>query len=559
MLNLRQIRPPLYNLATEGGNYNPKFQFTLHISRSDMAIPLPPTAEGKQQNLEPRGGQVTIIGANGAGKSRFMDEMISLCGNRAYALSALSSSFPEREESTLPGSVDMLYREAIQKQRYMRGDAVSQLDKLSYMLFADELESLLDFKESFGKEKGKLKPAFTKLDKIKNLWKKVFPGSRITRDKGTLMFATTAGDDLIPLNRLSQGEKTALYYASAVLYAMSGAVIFIDSPSLFLHPAITGSFWNAVERLRPDCTFVYNSVDIDFVRSRTSNTCIWVKSYDSSSKAWDYQVLPDTPLSEEILIELGGSRRPVLFIEGDSSHSIDAKLYSLVFSDWTVRPLGSCNKVIETTRTFNDLKYMHHLRSRGIVDRDRRTDAEVGYLRKKEILVPEVAEVENIFLLETVIKTMAKRRGKQPGKVFNKVKGEVVKMFRRQADQQALQHVRHRVKREVECKIDARFTCITALETHLKTLVFKLQPRKHYNELRQRFARMIAEEDYAGILQVFNHKPMLPDSGVHQLLGFRSKEEYISGVLRVLEENGPDAKTIREAVRHCFLIDNQTL
>ncbi|MDE6682822.1 MAG: DUF4435 domain-containing protein, partial [Muribaculaceae bacterium] len=435
---------------------------------------------------------------------------------------------------------------------------VSQLDKLSYMLFADELESLLDFKESASEGKERIKPGFTKLDRIKKLWKEIFPGSRITRDKGTLMFATTAGEDLIPVHRLSQGEKTALYYASAVLYAMPEGVIFIDSPSLFLHPSITGNFWNAIERLRPDCTFVYNSVDVDFVQSRMQNTCIWVKSYDSASKAWEYQVLPDTPLSEELFIELAGSRRPVMFIEGDSRHSIDAKLYSLVFSEWTVRPLGSCNKVIETTRTFNDLKYMHHLQSRGIVDRDRRTDVEVDYLRKKEILVPEVAEIENIFLLEAVIKIMARRRGKQPAKVFLKVKGEVIKMFRRHADQQALQHVRHRVKREVECKIDARFTCITALETHLKTLVFKLQPRKHYNALRQRFAKLISEEDYEGILQVFNHKPMLPDSGVHQLLGFRSKEDYIIGVLKALEENGEDARHLRAVIRHCFRIDDET-
>ena len=132
-------------------------------------------------------------------------------------------------------------------------------------------------------------------------------------------------------------------------------------------------------------------------------------------------------------------------------------------------------------------------------------------------------------------------------------------MFRQQADQQALQHVRHRVKREVECKIDARFTCITALETHLKTLVFKLQPRKHYNELLQSFQKMLKEEDYDGILRVFNHKPMLPNCGIHQLLGFRTKEDYIAGVLKVLGEKSQDADTIRRAVRHCFRVDNETI
>lgn len=513
------------------------------------SIILPPVFPDNRTRTLTNVRQITLIGGNGAGKSRFMQEMVTLCGERAFCLSALSASFPEREESTRPGSVDDLFRKAAEQHRYMRTDAVSELDKLIYMVFADELEYLLEIKDrEFGEGK-RVKLRKTKLDTIKSLWEQVFPGNRIMRNKGSLMFATQAGDDLISITSLSQGEKTVLYYIAAVLYAMPDAVIFIDSPSLFLHPSIIGSLWNAIESLRPDCTFVYDSVDIDFVSSRSKSTCIWVKSYDSEQNAWDYEVIRDTPLSEDIFIELAGSRKPVLFIEGDSQHSIDFKLYTLVFPEWNVRPLGSCDKVIETTRTFNDLKNMHHLRSRGIVDRDRRTEIEVEYLRRKEIMVPEVAEVENIFLLESVIRVMAKRRGRDAEKVIRKVKKEVIHTFKQKADQQALQHVRHKVKRDVECKIDARFSCITALETHLKSLVFKLEPRKNYNRLREQFAVMVRDGDYDGILRVFNHKPMLPDSGVPRLLGYRSRDEYVAGVLDTLRSGGKDAAALRFAIR----------
>ena len=80
--------------------------------------------------------------------------------------------------------------------------------------------------------------------------------------------------------------------------------------------------------------------------------------------------------------------------------------------------LGSCDKVIESTRTFADLQSYHYVKSGGIVDRDRRTAQEVEYLRRKHILVPEVAEIENLFLLEDVIKIMAARQGRNPDKVF---------------------------------------------------------------------------------------------------------------------------------------------
>ena len=64
--------------------------------------------------------------------------------------------------------------------------------------------------------------------------------------------------------------------------------------------------------------------------------------------------------------------------------------------------------MIEATRTFNDLSAFHHLDSHGVVDRDRRDANEVGYLRQRKVFVPEVAEIENILMLENVIRAVAK-------------------------------------------------------------------------------------------------------------------------------------------------------
>lgn len=512
---------------------------------------LNPNAETRVDGTKP----ITIIGANGAGKSRFMEEMTVCCGNRTYILDALKAFYPEREESTLPGSIDALYRESIRQQPYMRTDAVSEIDKLVYMIFADELESLLELKEESdgARRKVTLKP--TRLDMIKRVWEKIFPGNKICRQKGHLMFATMAGGDLIPVQKLSQGEKAAFYYLGAVSYAPRNAVIFIDTPSIFVHPSIIQNLWNSIEEMRPDCTFVYNSVDAEFVSSRSQSVCIWVKNYDSEHKAWDYEILDTAGLRNEIIMQLAGSRRPILFIEGEARRSIDARLYSLVFPEYIVKPLGSCNKVIETTRSFNDQQGLHHLQSRGIVDRDRRSDKEVDYLRNKSIMVPDVAEVENIFLLPDVVKVMAARRGRDYGRIMHRLERDVVRMFRRHAEEQALQHVRHKVKREVECKIDARFACITALELHLQQLEQKLQPRRKYNLLREQFAVMVRDSDYLGILKVFNHKPMLPDSGIHQMLGYRTKEDYIDGVIDALKGHGKDAEHLRSTIKYCLHAD----
>ena len=117
-------------------------------------------------------------------------------------------------------------------------------------------------------------------------------------------------------------------------------------------------------------------------------------------------------MSEQLILDILGTRKPVLFVEGDDTHSIDFKLYSLIFPDYTVKAMGSCNKVIETVRSFNDMATFHHLDSWGIVDRDRRTPDEVKYLRNKKILVPNVAEIENIMLLEGVVRAVARQHKK---------------------------------------------------------------------------------------------------------------------------------------------------
>lgn len=519
-----------------------------------MNLAFPPlSGKGPHPKL-PEAHQITIIGAPGSGKTRFMEALVELNSARAYCLNAVSAPFPEREESQRPGSVDMLFREAARRQPYMRTDAVSELDKLAYMLIIDEFDSLLTLKELQQSSHRFQHPEPTRLDLLARLWEKVFPGNRIVRTREGLMFATSAGDDLIPVESLSQGEKSVLYYVAAVLYAMPGAAIFIDSPSLFLHPSILSGLWNSIEELRPDCTFIYNSVDVSFVASRTKNVCVWVKSFDAATASWDYEVIQPGDLREEIFVDLVGTRKPVLFIEGDMSHSIDARLYPLVFPDCTVRPLGSCDKVIETTRTFNDLKTMHHLESRGIVDRDRRTDPEVEYLRRKSVMVPEVAEVENLFLLEGVVKAMARRRGRDPHVVFERIRTRVENEFRSRFDEQVLQHVRHRIKRQVECKIDGRFSCITALELHLKSLPSILRPREQYDSLREQFHSLLENRDYAGILKVFNHKPMLNDSGVAQALGFSNRDDYVSGVIMELKQDSQAGQEIRMALRRCLRV-----
>ena len=103
--------------------------------------------------------------------------------------------------------------------------------------------------------------------------------------------------------------------------------------------------------------------------------------------------------------------------------------------------------MIESTRTFNSLRAFHNLDACGIVDRDRRDEGEVSYLRKKRIFVPNVAEIENIFMIEAVIRAVARHYRRDENEVFAKVKKSIMRLFESDLRQQALMHTRHIVKR----------------------------------------------------------------------------------------------------------------
>ena len=529
-----------------------------HTPKTDhtMELQLPQKLNSEQASTIINARQVTVIGANGSGKTRFCDQIMELYPNRAFRLCALRAIFPDARAAVMPGSVSDIFNKYNEANPLLKSLANTEFDKLVHIMLMEEFHDLMRYKTCILLQQECSMPK-TKLDTTLKMWQEVFPKNKVLRENGKLLFATEGNSDRYSAFRLSDGEKAVLYYIGAVQYAMPGAVILVDDPGAFIHHSMMNTLWNVIEEIRPDCTFVYNTHNIEFASSRIDNHCVWVKSFDPANMAWDYEVMNSSiHLSESIYLEILGSRKPVLFIEGDDTHSIDGKLYPLIFRDYTVKPLGSCNKVIESVRSFNNLQSFHHLNSWGIVDRDRRDAKEVEYLRAKKILVPDVAEVENILLLEGVIKAVARHRKKNPDEVFMRVKRSVLRMFSSELRQQALQHVRHRVKNDVEKRIDKRFTNIGALEDHMVDLVNEIDPRSIYEGLCRQFHTYLQNGDYASVLRVFNQKSMLPDCNVAGLVGLSDKKSYIQAVLGILKTDGPDAEAIRTAIKSCFGLTN---
>ena len=76
-----------------------------------------------------------------------------------------------------------------------------------------------------------------------------------------------------------------------------------------------------------------------------------------------------------------------------------------------------------------------------------------------------------------------------------------------------------------------------------------MSPRAIYEQLCREFQDYVKNRDYRAVLRVYNQKSMLTNSNVAPMCGFKNKDKYIEGIIRVLRRSSPEADRIRAAVR----------
>ena len=157
----------------------------------------------------------------------------------------------------------------------------------------------------------------------------------------------------LQFNLLSDGEKSVFYYIGHILLALENSYIIVDEPENHLHLAICNRLWDCLEQERPDCKFIYLTHNLDFATSRTDSTILWNKSFIPPSQ-WNFEILPSSETIPEVLVmELVGSRKNICFCEGDTKSSLDYRLYSILFPNYTIIPVSGHRNVIEYTNTYN--------------------------------------------------------------------------------------------------------------------------------------------------------------------------------------------------------------
>ena len=249
------------------------------------------------------------------------------------------------------------------------------------LLHTEEYEESLSYKE------GRIDKPTTKLDIVQSVWEHVLPHRKLLKRAGIIeTYPTGQMASAYNATEMSDGERVIFYLIGEVVCSPQNSILIIDEPEMHLHKSLMKKLFDLIEIQRPDLAFVYLTHDIDFAFTRQNATKIWAKSYEGQN-VWDYEILTDsTPIPEPLYLEILGSRKPVLFLEGDNN-SIDYNLYEQVYPDHTIKPLGGCDKVIQSVKSFNEQQGFHQIQSFGIIDRDRRQDDDITRLNDRDIWV----------------------------------------------------------------------------------------------------------------------------------------------------------------------------
>lgn len=500
----------------------------MHQKRS-LVLPRP---NGGTESIETT-QSVIFVGANGAGKTRLGTwiEFNSTQSPLVHRISAQKSlAMPD---STTPISIELAKRNLLfggaewgQQHKIHKWNQkpattpLSDFEKLMAYLFSDETESNAKFKAESKTSATKIEAPTTKLDLIKSTWEAILPhreliigGLRIqTQVKG-------ASQKTYNSSEMSDGERVVFYLIGQCLAAPENGIIVIDEPEIHLHKSIQAPLWTAVEGLRRDCIFVYLTHDVDFAAAREEAMKVWLKSFDGN--AWDWQLIQDcSELPRELILELLGSRKPVVFVEGDEG-SHDVALYRQVLQNFLVLPRGGCSQVILAVKALRRNEQLHHLQVYGLIDRDRRPQVEIDALMSENIFCLDVAEVENLFCTPDILAVVSNQLARNPAADLDAVSNHVFKQLQSELDNQ----ISLRVASEIKHKLN-NFNTNTKGQANLKSalqnLVLSINVESLYAEHQAELTSIISSNDYVSLLKVYNRKSLAAQVG--SALGLKNGE-----------------------------------
>ena len=230
-------------------------------------------------------------------------------------------------------------------------------------------------------------------------------------------------------------------------------------------------------------------------------------------------------------LKLVGSRKKILFCEGDTQNSIDKYVFEILFPDYTIQPVESCKAVIAYTKAFNKLENAS-AKAYGLIDRDFRSEEQLKKLESESIYSYSVAEIENLFLIEDFIVKFAQYKHETID--IDDLKSKVIQAANDNMELQLAAYIANAIN-------------YTFTESHIKRADTKAKVAANYADFtqsidienlyadqKQKIEKIIYDKDYNNLIKIINHKGLI--RLVAQAFRYTKQKDYIEKALSFLKE-----------------------
>jgi ABC-type molybdenum transport system ATPase subunit/photorepair protein PhrA len=494
------------------------------------------------------GSSLIFVGANGGGKTRLavlIEDELGLAAHRISAHRALSMNTEVakvKEDLALAGlrtgypSADASIANR-PGSRWHNQAATGQLNDFDFLiqaLFANQAIVTQEFHQAH-LAGNLISPPKTKLAELTSIWKKLLP-SRTLLISGDDIQVQAAGHQPYKTAAMSDGERAIFYLIGQVLVAAKDSLLIVDEPELHIHRSIMSSLWDELEAVRPDCAIVFITHDLEFAGARVARKFV-IQQYSPTPPTWTIEEVPEhAGFSESVATLILGSRRPVLFVEGDEE-SLDIAFYRACFPKWTVVAKGSCEQVIHSVASMRSNAALHRITCAGVVDADGNDPADIAYLAARGVYCLPVSEIENLVLLPNISSAILKTEGHVGAQLDSKLAATAAAVFAQLGSQAAIeavvvQQVRRRLDRMMK-KIDLSSSATVPDVRHEFQKQFALiDVDAIASEIRNRINTAKTANDLAALLVDYSNKGLMAIAASH--LKATNKDAFVSWLTRVL-------------------------
>lgn len=512
-----------------------------------------PTSNNGTLNIPlTEGNALFVLGANGVGKSTLMHNLFTQNRDHAkrvlahrqtwFTDNAMNMTASQKKEydgyiSSTNSQIQSRWKDDFSQQR----TSISIFDLInSENIRARNIASAVDVEnielaKEYSRNQAPIQ-AINELLAISNIPITIILG------KDEQLFASKNGSEPYSIAELSDGERNALLIGADVLTTEPNSLIILDEPERHLHRSIISPLLTTLFRKRNDCVFVISTHDVHLPIDHPEASILLVRGCNWQGKNiqnWDADLISsDTTIPETIKREILGSKRELLFVEGQST-SLDRQIYQLIYPNVSVIPQGNCGQVERAVDGIRGTENIHWISAYGLVDADDRTEEQIQGLLTKGISAVPFYSVEALYyhlhIVERIAIKVSVLTGQDSVAIFQNATSNIIQDISQHKERLCSRLCEKRLRNEV----------MSSLPTHRD-----IQARGNYNltlDLNQslqneeaKFDRFVAERNLTGLLTRY---PIRETQVLNRLVsGLGLTREQYENAVRKLIIDEPEIK-----------------